>query len=236
MRAPRRSGCGFTLVEVLVALAVMALMSAMAWRGVDAMLGAQEQTRRFSADVLTLQIAMSQWGRDLDSVTQVPPVGGLDFDGRVLRITRWYGGVAAGVVEEAIPLNDAGHVRVVAWGARMIDGQRQFLRWQSGPLRTGLALRQAWDDAAAWGQNPTEELRRAETVVAAIDEWQIFYFRNNAWSSPLSSAAAAGAAFAAGQTVLPDGVRLVLNLSSGQSVDGRLTRDWVKPTLVAGSP
>ena len=232
MTTGRARLCGFTLVELLVALAAMALMSVMAWRGVDAMGRAQAQTRQYSEEVLTLQTGLAQWARDLDAVVQLAPVGGLDFDGRVLRMTRQYGAQLSADVEGAAPAEDGGSIRVVAWGARQVDGQRQFLRWQSAPLYTRAALRQAWDEAAAWGQNPTDALRRLEVQVAAIDSWQVYYFRNTSWSSPLSSAAASGP----GQSALPEGVRLLLTLASGQSVSGKLTVDWVKPTVGSGPP
>jgi general secretion pathway protein J len=35
---------------------------------------------------------------------------------------------------------------------------------------------------------------------------------------------------------LPDGVRLILQLPPGRAISGRLQRDWVRPTLVPGSP
>ncbi len=232
MTSSRQRLRGFTLVELLVALAAMALMSVMAWRGVDAMGRAQAQTRQYSEEVLTVQTGLAQWARDLDAVVQLAPVGGLDFDGRVLRMTRQYGAQLLANAEGAALAEDGGSIRVVAWGARQVDGQRQFLRWQSGPLYTRTALRQAWDEAAAWGQNPTETLRRQEVPVAAIDSWQIYYFRNTSWSSPLSSAGASGP----GQSALPEGVRLLLTLASGQSVSGKLTVDWVKPTVGSGPP
>jgi general secretion pathway protein J len=40
----------------------------------------------------------------------------------------------------------------------------------------------------------------------------------------------------AGVSLLPNGVRLVLSLSAGQGLSGTLVRDWVRPTLAAGSP
>ena len=227
-----RSVRGFTLVELLVALAAMALMSLMAWRGVDAMGRAQSQTRQYSEAVLTLQTGLAQWSRDLDSAIQLAPVGGMDFDGRVLRVTRQYGAQLVAGAEGAGPTEDGDSIRVVAWGARQVQGQRQFLRWQSGPLYTRAALREAWDDAAAWGQNPTEALRQHEVPVVAIDAWQIYYFRNTSWSSPLSSAGGTSPA----QNTLPDGVRLLLTVASGQPVSGKLTLDWVKPGVAAGSP
>jgi general secretion pathway protein J len=230
-----RRGSGFTLVEVLVALAAMALMSAMAWRGIDAMGAAQSGTARHSEDLLTLQTGLSQWTRDLESVAQSLPSGVIDFDGRVLRIARYHGVVAPGLDAQAAWQANAG-VRVVAWGVRMVDGVRVLMRWQSAPAVNRDELQAAWADAAAWGQNPTSALRKRELVVAAVDEWQIFYFRNNSWSSPLSSASVVGGATGSGSGILPDGVRLQLTLSSGQSLTGRLVRDWVRPGFGIGSP
>ena len=216
---PRRSLQGFTLVEVLVALAAMALLSVMAWSGIDAMVRAEAGTQARSEDVLALQTGLAQWRTDLDASTQLVPVGGADFDGRVLRLTR---------IARVGDAPDSAIV-VVAWGARTIDGQRQWLRWQSVPVRTREQLQLAWQQAALWGQNPTDELRRQEVRIAGIDAWQLFYYRNNSWSSPLSSAAAGTAV----QTALPDGMRLLLTLSEGQVLSGVLQHDWVRPTLGA---
>lgn len=229
---------GFTLVEVLVALAVMALMAVLAWRGIDGMHRAQAQTRAYSDDVYALQAGLAQWATDLDAVTQWLAVGGIEFDGRVVRLTRQYPAVDAGpadATQAASDVGDAGgSVRVVAWGTRDVDGQRMWLRWQSAPVQGRVRLLEAWQQAALWGQNPTEELRRYEVAVAKVDDWQVFYFRNDSWTSPLSSAAVGSAAANGGRTLLPDGVRLVLDLAPGQAVSGRLTRDWVRPTMGAG--
>ena len=231
-RATAARARGFTLVEVLLALAAMALLAVMAWRGVDAMGQAQTTTRTRSEDALTLQAGLSQWRADLDSTVLLPPIGGADFDGRVLRLTRQ---VLVPGEPASLP---AAAIEVVAWGARMIDGQRQWLRWLSPPVRTREQLQLAWQQAAQWGENPTSELRRREVAIAAIDEWQVFYFRQDSWSSPLSSAVGAGApvAGAGAQPPLPDGVRLMLVLSGGQALSGRLQLDWVRAGFGSGRP
>jgi len=214
---------GFTLVEVLVALAAMALLAVMSWSGIDAMHRAETGTRDRSEGVLALQTGLSQWRTDLDAMTPLAPVGGVDFDGRVIRITR--------IAQPADSADSA--IVVVAWGARQIDGQRQWLRWQSAPVRTREQLQLAWQQAALWGQNPSDALRRQEVRIAAVDEWQVFYFRNNSWSSPLSSDSGTEVPGTTVQTPLPDGVRLLLTLSDGQVLTGRLQHDWVRPTLGA---
>ncbi len=213
---------GFTLVELLVAISLMALMAALSWRGLDGMTRAQAQMRRHSDEVLTLQAGLAQWGADLDALATQPNTPSLDWDGRALRLLR---------ASTAAPGEG---LRVVAWSRRLVDGTGQWLRWQSPPVTTRGQLQLAWQQAALWGQNPSDEDRRREVRVVPLDQWEIFYFRDNAWSNPMSSAGAPGAAQAATTAATPDGVRLVLELSAGQAVQGRITRDWVRPTLGGG--
>lgn len=223
---------GFTMVELLVALVVMAMLGLMAWRGVDAMARALAATRTADAQVQTLQAGLIQWGLDLDAMAPSAPIAALDFDGQVLRITRQYrldDLPTPGAATDAV----GGGLRVVAWGTRVVDGQRQWLRWQSPMVHTRNAWAQAWQQAAWWGQNPTVELRRGEVTVVPVDQWQVFYFRNNSWTSPLSSASE-GTLGGGAQHAIPDGVRIVLSLPPGHSVSGELVRDWVRPTLGPG--
>ena len=50
---------GFTLIEVLVAISVMALMSLMAWRGIDGMLRSQSGMQQRADDIRTLQAGLA---------------------------------------------------------------------------------------------------------------------------------------------------------------------------------
>ena len=233
---------GFTLIELLVAIGILAMMAGLSWRGLDGMSKAQAQLQQRADTVLTLQAGLSQWAADLDALLQLPNTPALDWDGRALRITRR---------STAAPGDG---LLVVAWSRRDINGTGQWLRWQSLPLRGIGAWTQAWEQAAAWAQNASEESKTRETVVLPLTDWQIFYFRGNAWTNPLSSAgttqvgadvASSTAAAASAPTVVvaattvttavtPDGVRLVLNLAGGQAISGTLTRDWVRPVLGGG--
>ena len=226
LRQPtRRIQRGFTLIELLVAIGLMALMAALSWRGLDGMTRAQTQLHQHSDEVLALQAALEQWGADLDALALQPNSPSLDWDGRALRILRR---------DTAAP--GAG-LHVVAWSQRTIDGVGQWMRWQSPPLSTRGDLQLAWQQAASWAQNPSAQDRQREVRIAPLDQWQIFYYRNNAWSNPLSSEGAAAAA-AVGSPVasslLPDGVRLVLTLAPGQAISGTVTRDWVQPGVGGG--
>lgn len=224
---------GFTLIELLVAIAAMALMAGLSWRGLDGMVRAQAQIQQRADAVLTLQAGLAQWSADLDALQALPQTQTLDWDGRGLRLIRR---------SSAAP--GAG-LLVVAWALRNIDGTPQWLRWQSPPQFTRGGLQSAWERAAQWAQNPGDEEKKYEVRIAALAQWQIFYFRGNAWTNPLSSdnaaaastappAPGAGKAAAAPDLSLPDGVRLVLTLPPGQALSGNLTLDWVQPALEKG--
>lgn len=216
---------GFTLIELLVAISLMALMAALSWRGLDGMTRAQAQMRQHSDEVLALQAGLAQWAADLDALAPQPNTPSLDWDGRALRILR------RGTATPGEGLS------VVAWSRRSIDGTGQWLRWQSPPLRTRGELQLAWQKAAQWAQNPGDEDRKLEVRIVPLDRWQIFYYRADAWSNPLSSEGAATAAKAAADPLvpaIPDGIRLVLGLAPGQAITGTLTRDWLRPTLGGG--
>jgi general secretion pathway protein J len=211
---------GFTLVELLVALMVLALLAVMSWRGLDGMARATEQTRQRADALMALQTGLAQWGADLDAMVDPAPAdpspgnagapAALDWNGLVLRITR---ADASGA--------DAG-LRVVAWSRRDVQGTPQWLRWQSGVLRDRAALQSAWSQAAVWAQNPGDAERQFEVAISPLAQWQVFYFRNDAWTNPLSSAAPAA---------VPDGVRLELTLPPGDALTGLLRRDWIRPTV-----
>jgi len=210
---------GFTLVEMLVALFVLALLAVLSWRGLDGMMRARSQTEARADEVLALQTGLAQWAADLEAITAFPPSTPLDWNGRVLRLTR------------RSSLDPADGARVVAWTRR----QGQWLRRESAPVLTRGDLDAAWQEADLWSQNPSDAMRRQEVVIAPLEDWQIFYFRDNAWSNPQSASTGTGTtgqqATTGSANTLPDGVRLVLQLPAGRAITGRLQRDWVRPTL-----
>jgi general secretion pathway protein J len=218
---------GFTLIELLVAISVMALMAVLSWRGVDGMSRAQTQLQTRADDALALQVGLSQWRSDLDAMVELRGTPGLDWDGRVLRITRSH------------PLREPASVQVVAWTLRGNGASGDWLRWQSAPITNRGDWADAWSRAQTWGQTPTEAERPHEVNVRALLQWQIFYYRGGAWSNPLSSEGTpqnAPSSVPLAATYSPDGVRLVLDLPAGPGVAGKITLDWVKPTLTGTTP
>ncbi|MCA0243099.1 MAG: prepilin-type N-terminal cleavage/methylation domain-containing protein [Proteobacteria bacterium] len=202
----RRRARGFTLVEVLVALFVMALMAALGWQGVDGVLKSRDISRDAVDRSLLLTALMSQWETDLQMLqadTGVPSA--LSFDGRTLRLVR---------------RSPDGAVQLVAWQL----SERAWLRWASAPTTRLAALQQAWLRSQQLQGAEPEQVR----LLDGVDSWQIYFYRGNAWTNAQStgdfssSPPTTGGSGAPPRQVelLPTGVRLVLTL------DGKtLTRD-----------
>ena len=216
---------GFTLVELLVALALMAIMAALSWRGLDAVVGAQKRLAQHADDVLTLQTGLAQWSSDLDALARQPNTPSMDWDGRALRLLR------------RGSQSPSEGLYVVAWAQRRVGNTAYWLRWQSPVLYTRAQLLSAWSQAARWGQNPSDADRRLEVRITPLASWQIFFYRSGAWSNPLSSGDAAPSTSPNTEpsaSSVPEGVRLLLTLPPDQAISGLITRDWAQPGLGAG--
>ncbi len=227
-----RASRGFTLVELLVALFALALLAVLSWRGLDGMVRAQQQTEAHSDQVQSLQIGLAQWRTDLDAMVQLPQLTALDWNGRVLRLTRQSSTAQAeGVV-------------VVGWSRLAEGGASRWMRWQSPPLTTRGQVEQAWARADAWAQDQSGGDNGSAVGVAGLQDWQVFFFRDNAWTNPLSSDATQDPAAVPDPppgpggipraAQLPDGVRIILTLSTGQAITGDVVHDWVRPTVGGG--
>jgi general secretion pathway protein J len=159
----RRPTRGFTLVEVLVALVILAVLSGMAWRGIDGMSkarsGSQQQTERS----LRLTTVMAQWEQDLGALYKSPAVPALAFDGATVRLVR--------AVE--------GGVQMVAWSLRGAHWQR----W-AGPVVTRAGeLQDSWLRSQQLLGNEPGQLQMLDDV----SDVQVYFFRGNSWSNAQSS-------------------------------------------------
>jgi general secretion pathway protein J len=204
--ASRSQERGFTLVEVLVALVVMSLMAVMAWQGVDGMIRARDASQRRLEATLRLNTALAQWQQDLASVQEAPAAPGLRFDGASLQLTR------------RTPTG----LQLIVWSLR--DGR--WLRWAGPAVTLSRDLQESWLRSQQLQGSETTQV----TVLEGLSDWQVYFFRGNAWSNAQSSgdlAAPAPGASAPARQALPSGVRLALNFAEGSGFLGGVTRDTV---------
>jgi general secretion pathway protein J len=219
---------GFTLVEVLVALVIMAVVAAMGWQGVSGMARAREIATAASERTLRLSAVVGQWEADLAAVYDSPQVPGLSFDGASLRIAR---------------RTDDG-VQLVVWSLR----EGLWRRWPGPVSRRAGDLQQAWLASQQLQGTEPGQLQ----LLDGVTDWQLYFWRGQGWSNaqssgdvverpraatPAASAASApdggasapdGGASApaptgtnnATRSQLPSGVRLQIDLP-----EGRILRD-----------
>jgi general secretion pathway protein J len=201
---------GFTLVEVLVALVIMATMAGMAWRGIDALTRSREIAQVRLAQTARLQTVLSQWDADLravqDSHSAVPP---LAFDGGSLVLTR----------------QAPDGLLVVVWSLR----EGSVWRWESPPQRTV-------QDLADQRQRGLQQLAQRNPALRAFEgiaSWQFYCYWGNAWSNCLSSGNAASSnagplspsAQAQQTQAPPNGLRVTMQMAEGSGLSGSLTRE-----------
>ena len=207
---------GFTLIEVLVALLIMAILAGLAWQGLDAMVRTRASTDAVMTSTLRLNTVMTQWEQDLAAVQDVRASPAISFDGQSLRLTR----------------RVEGGVALVVWAVR--GGVWQ--RWASPPLAKVADLREQWLRSQQLLGNEA-----GQTTLGEASAWQVYFYRGGSWTNAQSTGdldapreavppppvtPASGVAPSPAPTgeapreQLPAAVRMVITLGSGT-----LTRD-----------
>jgi general secretion pathway protein J len=210
---------GFTLVEMLVAMALLATLALISWRGLDAIGNARVVNQDYQNQVLAFNAGLSQWTTDLNSIIQTPFVNALEFDGKLLRLTRLENNQKENM-----------KVLVVAWSKANLDGKNYWIRWQSKAVSSQGELKDQYKLAKIWSDSVSSENIQDATPVVEIESWSLMYFRGNSWSNALSSADQEDSESDLLESInLPDAIRLQLQLSPQQSLSGNITKDWIKP-------
>ncbi len=212
---------GFTLIEVMVALLILAVMSGMAWKGVDGIVKAREIADANVRRTLRLQSVMTQWQADLNALHDTQTVPAWQFDGAALRITR----------------ETPGGMQVVVWALR----SGRWVRWAGQPVTTVGQLQEQWSRSLQLqGREPG-----SLAALKGVEQWQLYTTYtgdNGSWSNAQSSAGTVappastplgGALNAQGSRQrIPLAFRSVLSLGEGSGYQGRITRD----ILLAAQP
>lgn len=205
---------GFTLVEVLVAMTVMALMAVMAWQGVDGIVRSRNASQVRLEQTLRLNTVMAQWEQDLASIQDNPSVPqAIACDGASVRLTR----------------RTPDGLQIVAWSLRPDDSGGAWVRWAGPAVTTVGALQDSWLRSLQLQGGEPGSLK----TLTGVQGWQVYFYRNNGWSNCQSSGDVVQGTpgppgtpgLPAPRTQLPDGVRMVMSFVPGNGLNGDLTRD-----------
>jgi general secretion pathway protein J len=200
-------GRGFTLIEVLVAMMIMAILAVMAWQGVDGIVRTRAASQERLEKLLRVNTVLAQFKQDMEAAQDsgvLPSVPA--FDGISMRVTRR--------VPEGL--------QIVVWSLR----GGAWLRWAGPPITTKRALIDGWQETQQFIGNEAGQL----STLTGISEWQAYCYRGNAWSNCQSSAGTAVAAppGASGPAPVTEdqlkAVRVVLSFAEGSGFSGDLTR------------
>lgn len=209
----RRRAAGFTLVEVLVALFILAILAAMAFRGVDALVHAKDGALASTDHTLKLNTGIAQFDYDVSQVidSKVLP-NPIMFDGATLRIAR----------------RTPQGIQLVVWALQ----DRRWQRWAGAPVTHVSDLTNEWMRSQQWDSISGN----AVTVLRDVDDFQVYLCNPNgqagsgtgcSWNnvqstagtpgtSALPPALAASAAPAPAATAAPVGIRITVKVPEGE--------------------
>ena len=209
----RRRAAGFTLVEVLVALFILAILAAMAFRGVDALVHAKDGALASTDRTLKLNTGIAQFDYDVSQIidSKVLPTA-IMFDGATLRIAR----------------RTPQGIQLVVWTLQ----DRRWQRWAGAPVTHVTDLTNEWMRSQQWDAISGN----AVTVLRDVDDFQVYLCNPNgqagsgtgcSWNNvqsqqglqqPQQSPQQGGAvvAPAPAATTAPVGVRITIKLPEGE--------------------
>jgi general secretion pathway protein J len=161
--APRRRQSGFTLLELLIAAALLAVLAVLSWRGLDSVLVARERIVASSDELRALTVAFAQMDEDLRRSWPVRLLR-LPDPSIAFTVSGERAQARLELLREASTAGEPTRVQRVAYRLRAGVLERGFGTWTS-PSMFAAAARA--DDAAAFVWQPV----LAGVVAFEMDGW-----------------------------------------------------------------
>ncbi|KGF82191.1 type II secretory pathway component PulJ [Massilia sp. JS1662] len=163
MRTHSRAG-GFTLVELLVAISILAIVAVLGWRGLDGIVRARVALTQQMETTRGMQLAFAQMQSDCEHIVQRDVV-----DQRPYLLV---GADSLTLVREVFTENQPSRLQVVAY--RIVNGT--LMRRESQPVRDLVQLDALWQAVTSNADtNPSVALQTGVTGM------QVATWINNSW-------------------------------------------------------
>jgi len=196
---------GFTLVELLVAISILAIVAVLGWRGLDGIVRARVALTQQMETTRGMQLAFAQMQSDCEHIAQRDVV-----DQRPYLLV---GADRLTLVREVFTENQPSRLQVVAY--RIVNGT--LMRRESQPTRDLVQLDALWQAVTS-----DADTNPAVALQAGVTGMQVATWLNNSWRQggvdPGANAAGTGQAPPPAQPPAPDQPTQVNNEPTGLQV------------------
>jgi general secretion pathway protein J len=166
---------GFTLVELLVAIGILAMVAVLGWRGLDGIVRARVALTDQMEMTRGMQLAFAQMQSDCEHAVDATIVGRRPFlqqdDNRLT------------LVRTVLNENEPARLQVIAY--RLVNGQ--LLRRESNTTRDLVELDALWQ-ASVSDTDPTPPV----TLQGGVESMGVLVWQNNAWQKQPQATAQGG--------------------------------------------
>lgn len=211
---------GFTLLELLIAISLMAVLAVLSWQGLDSVLRTRERLTTASTELRALTALFTQMDNDLRRAwpvrllnQAVPPVGFV-LDGTD-------GLVALQVLRETPPAPDGSTVQRVVYRLREGRLERGFIAWTLTGASGAQAQAAAQVSGTASGADGAQRSITWQTVLTGVASLQMRGWVTGQGWLPAAMAAAnvvTDPASGGATNALVTGVEVVLVRADGERV------------------